>query len=112
MDVTDANPYGTPPRKTTSPAMPEIDVSEPPAPVSPPANPWRSEQPDPRRLLQSPAVPVDRIIDVNGQVPAREVMSIANHIMDASPWSVTAQANIDARNALAVLLPGGGPSYN
>jgi hypothetical protein len=106
MDVYDASPFGTPERRP-DPVEAVADSMFPPLERFQTVFPWRSvEQPDLKRLTTAPHVDVDRLLDTNGRMPQYQVVHIARDIQDESHYSITAQANIDARNALAVILPG------
>ncbi|MBM3462961.1 MAG: hypothetical protein FJX76_12740 [Armatimonadetes bacterium] len=79
--------------------------AEEPAPPASPVFPWRQEQPALFRLT-SPSVPADLMIGgENNRVARYAVVEVMRDIEAEPRYSFTAQANIDSRNALAVLLP-------
>jgi len=104
MDVTDANPFGRRPPKRPDPLVQEPREEAPDAGREESKNqptvwPWRREQPDMFRLRT-------HTIDLDARLPQYEVVNIARDIVDDSRHAVIAQANVDSRNAMALIMPG------
>lgn len=99
MDVTDANPFGRPPRRPEPPRPDPDEAAEAEKPQAATVWPWRKEQPDMHRLISRPVM-------LERQISQYQVVRLGQDIRDEAHYAVTAQANIDSRNAMAVILPG------